>query len=211
MQPMQETGVTRVLVEQAQQGDRDALGELCNRYLMRVLSAVRIRLGANLRRKVESWDIVQEVMIDALRGVDSFDFRTEGAFLKFLNKVVENRIRDEADRWAAQKRSPDREIPLDNARSNETANPLDLPCSMPSPSSVLRLTEDLARLEAAIECLPDEYRELIIATKLEGRSFQELAEDLGKSPDAVRMQVNRAIMALNKAFRESDAGGGRST
>ena len=55
----------------------------------------------------------------------------------------------------------------------------------------MALNEDLVRLEAAIAQLPDEYRELIIATKLEGRSYQEVAEDMGKSGAAVRMQVAR--------------------
>lgn len=68
---------TQALIEQVQQGDDDALQEICCRYQMRVLTAVRIRLGANLRKKLESSDIVQEVMIDALRKVKSFEFRTE--------------------------------------------------------------------------------------------------------------------------------------
>ena len=203
---MDEISTTRTLVEQAQEGDRVALNELCDRYLSRVLSVVRIRLGPSLRGKVESWDIVQEVMIDALKELDSFDFRTEGAFLKLLSKIVENRIRDEADRWAAQKRRLDRESPLDKARSDQSANPLELSGSVPTPSQVVGLAEDLARLEAAIEQLPADYRELIIALKLEGRNYQEIAEETGKSADAVRMQTNRALVALNKAFREADAG-----
>ncbi len=200
---MEDIRTTKVLVAEAQQGNRPALNELCDRYVSRVLVAVRARLGEGLRRKVESWDIVQEVMIDAIRNINEFSFRTEGAFLNYLNRVVENRIRDEADRWAAQKRRPDHEIPLDTARSGESANPLQIAGSAPTPSKVVALTEDLARLEAAIAQLPDEYRELIIATKLEGRSYQELAEDMNKSGDAVRMQAARAMIALVKVFRQT--------
>lgn len=58
--------VTQLLIGQIQQGDRAALEELCRRYQQRVLAAVRVRLGAELRRKIESWDLVQEVMIEAV-------------------------------------------------------------------------------------------------------------------------------------------------
>jgi RNA polymerase sporulation-specific sigma factor len=193
---------TQVLIQRIGHGDQTALDGLCRRYLSRVLVAVRLRLGANLRKKVESGDIVQEVMIDAIRNIKEFSFRTEGAFLKYLNRVVENRIRDEADRWAAQKRRPDREIPLDGARSDESALPLQIADSAPTPSKVVALTEDLSLLEAAIGRLPDEYQDLIIATKLEGRSYEEIAEDVDKTADAVRMQVSRAMIALNKVFRQ---------
>jgi DNA-directed RNA polymerase specialized sigma24 family protein len=115
---------TRALIEQVQQGDDDALQELCRRYQRRVLAAVRLRLGAALRRKLESWDLVQEVLIDALRHVQTFDFKTEGAFLHYLNRVVANKIRDEADRWNAQKRDAGREVSLEGLRSSRAEKPL---------------------------------------------------------------------------------------
>jgi DNA-directed RNA polymerase specialized sigma24 family protein len=37
--------------------------------------------------------------------------------------------------------------------------------------------------------------------KIEGRTYHEIAQESGKSPDAVRMQVKRALLALTKAFR----------
>ena len=36
----------------------------------------------------------------------------------------------------------------------------------------------------------------MIAVKLEGRTYQELADETGKTSDAVRMQANRAMNAL---------------
>ena len=78
---------TQVLLEDAQAGNRDALNELMRRYLPRVHAVVRIRLGDFLRQKVESWDVVQEVMQEAFSGVSAFEYRTEGAFLKYLNKM----------------------------------------------------------------------------------------------------------------------------
>jgi RNA polymerase sigma factor (sigma-70 family) len=156
-----------------------------------VLSAVRIWLGAKLRRKIESWDVIQEVMMAALGKVTSFEYRTEGAFLKYLNHLVENRLRDEADRQGAARRDADREISL-GARSDADGDPLkqiDDP-STPTPSRLLILGEDLARMERAMDRLSPEHRELIVAVKLEGQTYRELAD--GATEDAIRMKVNRA-------------------
>lgn len=201
---------TKLLISRVQAGDRDALETLCSRYLMRVLAAVRARLGAKLRQKVESWDVVQDVLIDAVRRVNSFEFRTEGAFLKFLNKIVENRIRDEADRWAAKKRDANLEVPL-KPSSPDGADPystITLKQGWGSPSGILSLSEDLSRLEAAMDNLTEEYRELIVATKLEGRTYAEIAEESEISTDAVRMRLSRAMAALTREFRKLDGGGG---
>ena len=203
------TSRTEVLIHRVQQGSEEALQELLSRYQTRVLAAVRLRLGVGLRRKLESNDIAQEAFIDALRHVKDFEFKTEGAFLHYLNRVVANKIRDEADRWRAKKREATREVPFPNARSSDLQNPLINAAgrSAATPSETLGLGEDLARLEKAIDRLgeeSDESRELIIAVKLEGRSFREIAEEMGKSPDAIRMQANRAMAALTRIFQQID-------
>jgi RNA polymerase sigma-70 factor, ECF subfamily len=203
---MPEPLATQVLIERVQQGDQGALNELVERYQMRVLAVVRIRLGVQLRKKLESWDVVQEVLIDALRKVQSFDFRTEGAFLKYLNRVVENRIRDEAEHWAAQKRDVGRETPLEKGRSSGSVNPLSVlgDSGQSTPSKIVSRKEEMAQLEDAMDLLAEEsaeYRDLIVAAKLEGRSYQEIADEMGISPDAVRMRLKRAELALTKIFK----------
>jgi RNA polymerase sigma-70 factor (subfamily 1) len=194
---------TQALLQRIQTGDKGALNELYNRYLMRVLAAVRARLGAELRGKLESWDVVQDALLASLKNVQSFNQTSEGAFLNWLAKVVENRIRDQLDFFRADKRDHRLERPLAGSRSAESSVPLDIPerSGVPTPSQFLVLSEDLARLEKAMDQLPEESRELIVAVKIEGRTYDEIAQNLGKSPDAVRMQVKRALLALTNAFR----------
>ena len=64
---MPEPTSTQALLQRVHTGDRAALNELYNRYLMRVLAAVRARLGAELRAKLESWDVVQDALLSRLR------------------------------------------------------------------------------------------------------------------------------------------------
>ena len=209
---MPETIATQILIGRIQQGDRAALDELCRRYQQRVLAAVRVRLGGELRRKIESWDIVQEVMIEAFRKLDGSDFRSEGKFLNYLNRIVENRIRDEADRQHAQRRDLRREISLDAPCSPNDDKPLDVPGgSSGTPSQLVILGEDLARLERALDLLAAksaDYRELVVAVQYEGQTFVELAADRGTTPDAVRMRFNRAMAALTKIYQDLSRKGG---
>ena len=92
-----------------------------------------------------------------------------------------------------------KQSPLENPRSDGSAIPLEIPdkSGLPTASRVMMLSEDMLRLEQALDHLPAETRELIIAVKLEGRTYQELADETGKTSDAVRMQANRAMDALH--------------
>jgi len=60
--------------------------------------------------------------------------------------------------------------------------------------------EDLARLEKAIDTLRPEYKEVIVLTKIEGLGYQQIADKLGKSSEAVRKLTSRAMAALINAF-----------
>lgn len=195
-------------MSRVQAGETSAAEELCRRYQDRVFAAVRIRLGQGLRRKLESCDIVQEAMIGAIRGMDAFEHRSEGAFLGYVNQIVENRIRDAAKHWNAQRRDLEKEVAL--ASGGMSAGPAEgrvVDPHVATPSKIACFNEDLARLEQAMDRLEEEsteQRELIIAVQLEGRTYRELAEQYEISSDAVRMRVNRALDRLESIFRELD-------
>jgi RNA polymerase sigma-70 factor (ECF subfamily) len=60
--------------------------------------------------------------------------------------------------------------------------------------------EDLARLEQAIDELKPEYREVIVLTRIEGLSYQEVGNRLSKNSEAVRKLVFRAMSALTRIY-----------
>jgi RNA polymerase sigma factor (sigma-70 family) len=202
---------TQVLIQEIQAGDQEAYNQLCQRYMARVFSAVRLRLGNKLRAKLQSCDVVQDVMLDVLKGAENFECRSEGAFLHWVNRAVENRIRDKADHFKAQKRDQDRETPLEKTRSPGDSTPLDIPGDdrAQTPSMIAVRQEELELLEQTMDTLMDvseEYHSLIIAVKIEGQTYGEIAEATGKSADAVRMQVNRAQIELAKIYRRIEQG-----
>jgi len=192
------------LVALAKAGDESALERLCRVYGERVLRIIRMRMGPELRTKLQSIDLVQDAFISALRSLENFTYENEGDFLRWISKIAENRIRDNLDKFHADKRDIRREIPLNNYRQpNQDSVVRNYePMTSTTQSMIISKQEDLDKLEKAIDRLKPEYKEVIILTKIEGLSYKEAAEQLGKSPDAVRMILSRAMAALTGAFEE---------
>ncbi len=197
---------TQRLVTMAQNGDEAALDRLCKVYNERVLRIVRMRMGPELRTKMQSMDLVQDAFISALRSMENFTYRNEGDFLRWISKVAENRIRDNFDKIHANKRDARKEIPL-NSNSSSTQDTfigISGPVDNTTPSLIMSKREDLNKLEKAMEQLKPEYREVITLTKIEGLTYKEAAEKMGKGPDAVRMLLSRAITALSQSFEKPE-------
>ena len=193
---------TQHLVNLAREGDETALNQLCSVYAARVLWLVRLRMGKELRSKLESMDVVQDVLIYAVRDLGDFIYKTEGDFVRWLSGVVENRIRDNLDKLHANKRDIRKEVRLnsDQIAPEDSHVRAMAPIDTKTPSAIMSKSEDFDRLATAIDTLKPEYKEVIILTKIEGLSYQEIGGRLGKSADAIRMLVSRAMGALSCAF-----------
>jgi RNA polymerase sigma-70 factor (ECF subfamily) len=128
-------------------------------------------------------DLVQETVTRAVKRLDAFESRHEGALQAYLRQAVMNRIRDEVRR---SKRSPAPTALPDN-HADQTASPLDLAIGQ----------EAVDRYEAALARLRPEDREAVVARiELDG-TYQDVAVALGKpSADAARMAVSRALLRL---------------
>ncbi|MHC4323558.1 MAG: RNA polymerase sigma factor [Planctomycetota bacterium] len=193
---------TRQLVALAKGGDESAVDQLCRVYTERVRWMVRLRMGKELRRKLDSMDVVQDVLIHALGGITDFTYKNEGDFVRWLSRIAENALHDNWDRFHAEKRDIRKEIPLgnDGRRSGSRLSRIPGPVATTTPSVILSRKEDLARLEKAIDALKPEYKEVIVLTKIEGLGYQQIADRLDKSSEAIRKLVSRAMTALINAF-----------
>jgi RNA polymerase sigma-70 factor (ECF subfamily) len=193
---------TQHLVTLAKKGDRTALEQLCQVYGERVHWIVRFRMGRELRSKLDSMDLVQDAFVSALEDLGDFTYRDEGDFLRWLSKIAENRIRDNVKKIHANKRNIRKEVPLRNRVPTTQGGHVGAPGPVvtTTPSVVISQREELSRLDKAIDELRPEYREVIILKKIEGLSYKEIGNRLGKSTDAVGMLVSRAMISLINAF-----------
>jgi len=195
---------TRHLVVLAKDGDESALNQLWSVYGPRVLWLVRLRMGKELRSKLESMDLVQDVLVSALKDLGNFTYKNEGDFVRWLSRIADNRLRDNLDRLHADKRDIRKEVRL-NSYEPTTGDSFVAalgPIDTTTPSAIMSKREDLTRLAKAIDALKPEYGEVIVLTKIEGLSCKEIADKLGKSSEAVRKLASRAMTALIGAYEE---------
>lgn len=171
------------LVQRIKSGDDEALNRLFARFLPSLRRWSSGRLPRWSRDLMDTDDLVQETVIRALKRLDRFESRHEGALQAYLRQAIVNRIRDEIRRT---KRSP-AETALDEKASDHGASPLEAAIG----------AEALERYEAALARLRPEEREAIVARVEMDGSYQDVAQALGKpSADAARMAVSRALLRL---------------
>ena len=193
------------LVLRAQKGDAEALNRLCQRYYDRVRKIVRLRLGARLRDRVDSGDILQETFLAAVRSLQSFEMREEASLIHWLARLAERQIIAAADFHGAKKRDRARDVPLTGriADTGTVGVPLQLVDAREAPPpDFVADAEEAEHVEACLERLPEEYRELILLRNYAGASWESVAEETGRpSAAAARMMHARALAELGKLVR----------
>jgi RNA polymerase sigma-70 factor (ECF subfamily) len=183
--------LTRLLLDRARAGERDAYERLFALAADRLLLFIRLRLGAGLREKVDSLDVLQETFLEAHRALPGFEAGEDGAFARWLCRIAENRLRGLADHHGAKKRT----LPTDERPVS------DVLAAHAGPSTLASRKETRDRLERALgELAPDEQQALLLRY-FEDRGLEEIAERLGRSPTAVRRLLGRGLAALGGRLR----------
>ena len=188
------------LLKRAQGGDGAALNDLIGRYYDRVRPIVRARLGAGLRRRLDSGDILQNTFETVLKTYDRFEVSDEASLISWMAKIAERQILDEHDRQQAKKRRADREVELDAGAAGESK--IDPAAPGGGPDDSVERREQNSILEDALAELPDLYRELILLRDYAGYAWDQVAE-LTERPSAAaaRMMHAQARIELGKIVR----------
>ncbi len=161
------------------------------------------RLRNFIRRRVadesEVEDILQDVfyeLIAAYRLMKPIEQVSAWMF-----RVARNRI---IDLFRKKKPTASTSDPLAVARNNNE-EPLLLEDLLPSPEAgpdaVYARGVLLDELDAALDELPEEQREVFVAHELEGRSFKELAAETGVSMNTLLARKHYAVLHLRERLR----------
>lgn len=160
-----------------------------------VAEQVRLRLGRQLRRQHDTQDIVQSMLLQALRTAPRFLVSDRDKLRGLLVRMVENALHVQADQQHAQKRDLRREVPLQQAPTDSV---LDLDPSSPAtdPGRAAERTETREWVRLALELLDHDDRTVVLMRDYEELTFAEIGERLGLAEDAVRMRHRRAMPRL---------------
>ena len=207
---------SRVLVEAAAAGDAAAVQTLLHQHLPGLRAYVRLRVGPALRARESASDLVQSVCRDVLENIERFRYPGESAFKAWLYATALRKIADRAEYWNAGKRDVGREaLALDapfgtsgsGGGGGDDARLADVYRSVCSPSHVAMGREAMDRLESAFEKLPEDYREVVVLSRIIGLSRAEIAERMGRTEASVRNLLSRALAELAGHLQDGEPGG----
>lgn len=193
---------TDELLIAAKKGDDQAVNRLLEKHRGPVRRLVEMRLDRKVQRRVDVSDVVQEVMAEASGRLDKYLADPVMAFHLWLRQIAWDHIIDTYRRHrVSAKRNMDREQPMSAPAGNDqstTELAIQLCDPAMTPAAAAMQHEITKRVEAAIERLNDQDREVIIMRHYEHLSNLEIAEVLKLNPPAASMRYLRAVRRLRE-------------
>lgn len=173
------------------------------RAYLRLLA--RLQLDPRLRRQLDPSDFVQQTLLEAYRAVDQFRGRTDGELAAWLRQILARQMTHAVRDLTRLKRDVTREQPLEAALA-ESSERLEawLAAEQSSPSEQAQRNEQVVRLAAALEGLPEAQREAVVLHYWEDWPLGKIAEHLGRTTAAVAGLLQRGLKALREQLAEPE-------
>jgi RNA polymerase sigma-70 factor (ECF subfamily) len=191
------------LLDLARQGDSTSLGQLLESYRTYLVVLARVQIGRRLQGKVDASDVAQEAFLGAFRDFGQFRGATENELLGWLRGILASLLANLVRHYLG---TQGRDVRLEQQLAlelDQSSQALDrglvAPQSSPSQQAIRR--EQSVVLAEALGRLPEEWRELLILRHLEGLTFPQVAERLGRTVDVVKKQWPRALAALRQLLK----------
>jgi RNA polymerase sigma-70 factor (ECF subfamily) len=156
----------------------------------------RAVLGCAMRRLADAElaaDVTSEVFAAALEASDRFD-PSRGSARGWLFGIVANQVGSAARRRGADTR----------ARRRLGMEPVALADDQRAWVEALALEQDALLVRQALTELSASERMVLELRVIDGRTYQQLAEELGVSEPAVRKRVSRGLAALRLRFQQGE-------
>ncbi|HKD78022.1 MAG TPA: sigma-70 family RNA polymerase sigma factor [Ktedonobacterales bacterium] len=191
---------TQELLDQARQGDADAVDRLLAKHREAIRRMIDMRIDPAIVQRVDASDVVQEVLIEASRRLQDYLKSPAMPFHLWLRHIAKDHLIDAHRRHhQAQKRGVDREQPIHRPAWSDHSS-LELAGQLMdqdlTPASAAIQAEMQRRLREAIAQLDDDDREVILMRHYEMLANQEVASALGLTEAAASMRYLRAVRKL---------------
>jgi len=188
---MSDREIDRQLVERAQRGDKQAFSLLVEKY-QRKLARLLSRF---IRDPAEVEDVTQEAFIKAYRALPAF--RGDSAFYTWLYRIGINTAKNYL--MAMGRRAPtSTEVEAEEAEGFEEGEQLR---DINTPESLLLSNEIAETVNKTIEGLPEELRRAIQMREIDGKSYEEIAQEMKCPIGTVRSRIFRAREAIAEQLR----------
>jgi len=172
----------RELLDRARRRDAEAFARLYDATYRRVFGYLLARLGVQTTAE----DLLQDVYLAALRGLDRFRGKTEGEFIAWLFKIAHAKV---VDQLRSKYRHP--EIKAGIVQPPDTFNPLD----------AIDERLGLSEIAAALSTLTEDQRNVVLNRFVLGFDLEETSRLMGKNVGSVKALQHRALAQLARILR----------
>ncbi|HEY8447301.1 MAG TPA: sigma-70 family RNA polymerase sigma factor [Thermomicrobiales bacterium] len=180
------------LLQAAQRGDLPSFNALVARH-ERAVYAVCLRM---LGDSDAAEDATQETFIKAWTSINSF---RGGLVRPWLLRIATNRCYDILRARARRPADSLDAVPFETEPSWSSQTPGE------HPEAFAARSELSARLERALQLLPDDQRLAVILADVHGHPYEEIAEITGVAVGTVKSRISRARARLRDLLREDPA------
>ena len=188
------------LVLMAREGSETAEEILIEKYK----GLVRAKAKAYFIAGAEAEDVVQEGMIGLMKAVRSFDESREASFKTYAGTCINNQILKAIRKAEREKNQPLNDaISLDNhlgeKDENLTIGDILKASMFDEPEEKVIYEDTLLRLKGLSRNIFSPLEAQVLRAKIAGKNYQEIAEELGKSPktiDNALQRIRKKIMAF---------------
>ncbi len=174
-------------------GPHPTLVELLTKHEKLIRRFLGRRSGPYVLRRTTLDDLFQETVAVAIRRSALFEYRDEATFLTWVNAIARNVVlRSLADQRRRLQPTRIKGVASTGVGVRET----EISSASRTPSSMVAGRESRWALDCAISKLPEHYRRVIALYKLEGRSLDEVAQQMDRSKNATCRLIARAMQRL---------------
>jgi RNA polymerase sigma-70 factor (ECF subfamily) len=191
---------TRRLLARLQAGETEAFGRLFAQHRAYLHQVIDMRLDAQMRRRVDASDVIQETQLEAARRMAEYLRRQPMPFRVWLRKTAHERLAKlRQQHVVAKRRSVRREAALPYRSTFRLAQRWLGGGTTPSQQMGRRELAELVR--RAIGQLAELDREIVLMLDIEGLSSQQAGYVLDVEPATVRRRHARALLKVHRILR----------
>jgi RNA polymerase sigma-70 factor (ECF subfamily) len=184
--------------------DSAALGQLLERYRNYLALLARLQISRRLQGKLDEEDLVQETFLRAHRRFAQFRGTTEQELVSWLRQILASSVANAVRHYLGTKRRDprlERQLAMELDCSSRILDQ-GLLAGQSSPSHQAAVRERAVLLSDCLARLTPDYREAVILRHLEGLSFLQVAERMGRTVDSVKKLWARALAELRNSLGE---------
>ena len=178
----------QVLLQGLRERRPEAFESLVRAYSPRLLAVARRMLGSD----EDARDAVQDGFLNAFRAIDRFEGHAR--LSTWLHRIVVNAA---LMKLRTRRRKPEESLEPLLPAFRENGHHVDKFSAWDEPADDLAEREETRQVvREAILSLPETYREVLVLRDIEEMSTDEAARSLGITPNAVKIRLHRARLAL---------------